>query len=133
MDKRFVMGDGSYVQGNIVALNEHASVLHYTRLDHQAPSEIRSFLLDAKQQMRRQPQEVITAREISLNPTQLDLKRRINALDQERTTLLRTYLPDAPPVREAEENLRLMRELGAEPTTPAETRRILSLSGGGLK
>ena len=32
---------------NIVALNEHASVLHYTRLDHQAPSEIRSFLLDA--------------------------------------------------------------------------------------
>ena len=32
---------------NIVALNEHASVLHYTKLDHQVPSEIRSFLLDA--------------------------------------------------------------------------------------
>ena len=79
------------------------------KLNEQAGT--RSFLLDAKQQMRRQPQEVITAREISLNPTQLDLKRRINALDQERTTLLRTYLPDAPPVREAEENLRLMREL----------------------
>lgn len=32
---------------NIVALNEHAAVLHYTRLDSQAPSEMRSFLLDA--------------------------------------------------------------------------------------
>ena len=32
---------------NIVALNEHASVLHYTKLDHRAPAEMRSFLLDA--------------------------------------------------------------------------------------
>ncbi|WIF57954.1 Xaa-Pro dipeptidase [Atlantibacter hermannii] len=32
---------------NIVALNEHAAVLHYTKLDHRAPSEMRSFLLDA--------------------------------------------------------------------------------------
>lgn len=33
--------------GNIVALNEHAAVLHYTTLEHRAPSEMRSFLLDA--------------------------------------------------------------------------------------
>lgn len=33
--------------GNIVALNEHAAVLHYTVLDHQPPEQIRSFLLDA--------------------------------------------------------------------------------------
>lgn len=33
--------------GNIVALNEHAAVLHYTKLDHRAPAELRSFLLDA--------------------------------------------------------------------------------------
>ena len=32
---------------NIVALNEHASVLHYTRLDHRVPDQVRSFLLDA--------------------------------------------------------------------------------------
>ncbi len=32
---------------NIVALNEHAGILHYTRLDSQAPSQMRSFLLDA--------------------------------------------------------------------------------------
>ncbi|MBF1995766.1 Xaa-Pro dipeptidase [Serratia symbiotica] len=32
---------------NIVALNEHASVLHYTKLDHQPPAETLSFLIDA--------------------------------------------------------------------------------------
>lgn len=32
---------------NIVALNEHAAVLHYTTLQHKLPSEVRSFLLDA--------------------------------------------------------------------------------------
>ncbi|WP_192459329.1 Xaa-Pro dipeptidase [Musicola keenii] len=32
---------------NIVALNEHAAVLHYTQLDHQTPAEFRSFLIDA--------------------------------------------------------------------------------------
>lgn len=33
--------------GNIVALNEHAAVLHYTQLEQRAPAELRSFLLDA--------------------------------------------------------------------------------------
>ena len=35
--------------GNIVALNEHAAVLHYTKLNHQSPDEYRSFLIDAGQ------------------------------------------------------------------------------------
>ena len=33
--------------GNIVALNEHGAVLHYTELDREAPAEARSFLIDA--------------------------------------------------------------------------------------
>ncbi|MEN5018705.1 Xaa-Pro dipeptidase [Erwinia sp. Eh17-17] len=33
--------------GNIIALNEHAAVLHYTKLDHQSPEQRRSFLIDA--------------------------------------------------------------------------------------
>jgi polysaccharide biosynthesis protein PslE len=72
---------------------------------------IRSFLADARLQLKRQPQEVITAREISLNPSQLDLKRRLNALKQERAELLRSFLPSAPPVRELEENIGLMEVL----------------------
>jgi len=33
--------------GNIVALNTHGAVLHYTDLDRDAPDDIRSFLIDA--------------------------------------------------------------------------------------
>lgn len=33
--------------GNIVALNEHGAVLHYTELQREAPPESRSFLIDA--------------------------------------------------------------------------------------
>jgi Xaa-Pro dipeptidase len=33
--------------GNIVALNHHAAILHYTECDDKAPAEPRSFLLDA--------------------------------------------------------------------------------------
>ncbi|CCG85632.1 Xaa-Pro dipeptidase [Erwinia piriflorinigrans] len=33
--------------GNIIALNEHAAVLHYTKLDQQLPEKRRSFLIDA--------------------------------------------------------------------------------------
>ncbi|KAA8997260.1 Xaa-Pro dipeptidase [Affinibrenneria salicis] len=32
---------------NIVALNEHAAILHYTQLEHRLPAEVRSFLIDA--------------------------------------------------------------------------------------
>ena len=37
--------------GNIVALNEHGAVLHYTDLDRTAPAERHSFLIDAGAQV----------------------------------------------------------------------------------
>lgn len=37
--------------GNIVALNEHGAVLHYTDFDRQPPPELRSFLIDAGAQV----------------------------------------------------------------------------------
>ena len=37
--------------GNIVALNKHGAVLHYTDLDRQPPAESRSFLIDAGAQV----------------------------------------------------------------------------------
>lgn len=33
--------------GNIIALNEHGAVLHYTELKHAAPAHVHSFLIDA--------------------------------------------------------------------------------------
>lgn len=37
--------------GNIIALNENGAVLHYTNLQREAPSELRSFLIDAGAQV----------------------------------------------------------------------------------
>ncbi len=37
--------------GNIVALNEHGAVLHYTDLDRRPPADSRSFLIDAGAQV----------------------------------------------------------------------------------
>ena len=43
--------DNELPYGNIVALNEHSAVLHYTNLDREAPDELRSFLIDAGAQV----------------------------------------------------------------------------------
>ncbi|EJD6378522.1 MULTISPECIES: Xaa-Pro dipeptidase [Providencia] len=39
--------DTNVPYGNIVALNENAAVLHYTKLQQTVPNELRSFLIDA--------------------------------------------------------------------------------------
>ena len=43
--------DAELPYGNIIALNEHGAVLHYTNLDREAPPEVRSFLIDAGAQV----------------------------------------------------------------------------------
>ena len=39
--------DNELPYGNIIALNEHGAVLHYTHLDREAPADPRAFLIDA--------------------------------------------------------------------------------------
>jgi len=43
--------DSELPYGNIIALNEHGAVLHYTNLDRDPPGENRSFLIDAGAQV----------------------------------------------------------------------------------
>jgi Xaa-Pro dipeptidase len=43
--------DAELPYGNIIALNEHGAVLHYTNLDRSAPDTSRSFLIDAGAQV----------------------------------------------------------------------------------
>ncbi len=43
--------DSELPYSNIIALNEHSAVLHYTDLDRAAPATIRSFLIDAGAQV----------------------------------------------------------------------------------
>ncbi|MFO2466447.1 exopolysaccharide transport family protein [Pseudomonas sp. 15FMM2] len=83
-------------------------------------SGIRSFLVNASQQIKNQPAEVVTARETSLNPTQLDLKRQLNTLQVERARLLRTYLPGTPQVNQIEQNIRDLQALSAQEATRLE-------------
>jgi len=43
--------DNELPYGNIIALNQHGAILHYTDLDREAPQESRSFLIDAGAQV----------------------------------------------------------------------------------
>jgi Xaa-Pro dipeptidase len=43
--------DSELPYGNIIALNDHGAVLHYTDLDREPPSQLRSFLIDAGAQV----------------------------------------------------------------------------------
>ena len=43
--------DSELPYGNIIALNEHGAVLHYTNLDREPPGQMRSFLIDAGAQV----------------------------------------------------------------------------------
>ncbi|KWU52834.1 exopolysaccharide transport family protein [Pseudomonas palleroniana] len=83
-------------------------------------SGISSFLINASEQIKNQPAEVVTAREVSLNPTQLDLKRQLNAMQVERARLLRTYLPGTPQVSQIEQNIRDLEALSAQEATRLE-------------
>ncbi|SHI23649.1 Xaa-Pro dipeptidase [Ferrimonas marina] len=40
-------GENEVPYGNIIALNEHSAILHYTKLERAAPAVSRSFLIDA--------------------------------------------------------------------------------------
>ena len=43
--------DNELPYSNIIALNEHGAILHYTDLDREAPADMRSFLIDAGAQV----------------------------------------------------------------------------------
>ena len=43
--------DAELPYGNIIALNRHGAVLHYTNLERVAPADVRSFLIDAGAQV----------------------------------------------------------------------------------
>jgi Xaa-Pro dipeptidase len=43
--------DAELPYGNIIAINDHGAVLHYTNLDRQTPATVHSFLIDAGAQV----------------------------------------------------------------------------------
>jgi Xaa-Pro dipeptidase len=81
--------DNELPYGNIVALNEHGAVLHYTDLDRQPPDQMRSFLIDAGAQVHGYAADITRtyahddARFAELiermDALQLDIVRRVRA------------------------------------------------------
>ncbi|MDH5501163.1 MAG: Xaa-Pro dipeptidase [Gammaproteobacteria bacterium] len=67
---------------NIVALNEHSAVLHYTNLDRQTPRELRSFLIDAGAQVHGYASDI--TRTYSYNDQRFqDLIDRMETMQQD--------------------------------------------------
>lgn len=73
---------------NIVALNRHGSVLHYTNLDREAPVPIRSLLIDAGAQVHGYAADV-TRTYASDDRDFADLVARMDALQQDIVASLR--------------------------------------------
>ncbi len=68
--------------GNIVALNEHGAVLHYTHFARKPPNEMRSFLIDAGAQVHGYTSDI--TRTYSYGDTQFQsLIERMEAMQQE--------------------------------------------------
>ena len=64
-----------------------------------------SVLENTRNQLKGLPQEVVTVRQIALNPAQQDLRRLLNQKRLERVDMLRTYVTTAEPVRALDESI----------------------------
>ena len=68
--------------GNIIALNEHSSIMHYQHQARQAPGEIRSFLIDAGARFNGYASDI--TRTYSYTSSEYrDLIKRMDQLQQE--------------------------------------------------
>ncbi|KGD80104.1 proline dipeptidase [Tatumella morbirosei] len=73
--------------GNIVALNEHASYLHYTQLDFRAPEVSLSFLLDAGAEYNGYAADLTRSYAADVGSDYADLVTR---MDQQQQALINT-------------------------------------------
>jgi len=74
--------DAELPYGNIIGLNEHGAVLHYTDLDRQVPTELRSFLIDAGAQVHGYASDITRTHSFGDQRFQ-DLIDRMDLMEQE--------------------------------------------------
>lgn len=67
-----------------------------------------SALDTTRKQLQGLPGEVVTVRQIALNPAQQDLRRLLNQKRLERADMMRTYKNDAPPVKALDASIRAL-------------------------
>jgi Xaa-Pro dipeptidase len=83
--------DSELPYGNIVGLNNHGAVLHYTDLDRQAPAELRSFLIDAGAQVHGYASDITRTYSFGDQRFQ-DLIHRMDAMEQAIVSQVRAGL-----------------------------------------
>lgn len=87
-------------------LSERINILRGERFNTQRLiSSSDSVLENTRNQLKGLPQEVVTVRQIALNPAQQDLRRLLNQKRLERVDMLRTYMTTAEPVRALDESI----------------------------
>lgn len=75
------LADNELPYGNIIALNDHGAILHYTHLNRDTPSERHSFLIDAGAQVHAYASDI--TRSYSFENTQFaNLIERMDELQQ---------------------------------------------------
>ena len=77
--------------GNIIALNEHAAVLHYTSFDRTAPAPVRSFLIDAGAQVHGYASDITRTYSFD-NAEFASLIERVETLQQDIVASVKTGL-----------------------------------------
>lgn len=83
------------------------------------------YLESARRALKDAPRELVASREISLNPTQLDLKQQLNDLKVERARLLRTYTQEAPGIQIIDRNIAEVQALIAKERDRIESTQTL--------
>lgn len=87
-------------------LSERINILRGERFNTQRLiSSSDSVQENTRNQLKGLPQEVVTVRQIALNPAQQDLRRLLNQKRLERVDMLRTYMTTAEPVRALDESI----------------------------
>jgi Xaa-Pro dipeptidase len=82
------LADNELPYSNIIALNEHGAILHYTDLDREPPADLRSFLIDAGGQVHGYASD-ITRTYSNGDETFSDLIAQMETLQQEVVSRIR--------------------------------------------
>lgn len=73
-------------------------------------ASMQSGLQSTSKNMEKMPEEIVRDREMSLNPARVDLTIKVHELELQRLEKLKTFKPDAPPIKEIDRNLATLKE-----------------------
>ncbi|MGG2668877.1 GumC family protein [Pseudomonas aeruginosa] len=99
----------SSIEDRLQDLSERINVLRGERFNSiRLIASSDSALESTRQQLKGLPREIVTVRQIALNPAQQDLRRLLNQKRLERSDMMRTYTDDAPPVKALDASIRAL-------------------------